>query len=223
MSPMVLAIRPNQVSDSPARSRRSTPTLGPARAVPREARVIRPAVEWPLARVCSADQAQVQPRHVGVIADRPRRGGRDQADIGLRLGQRGQDVQPRLSPALVGEQRGHLRCRPQVAVDPRVRGVGAAHDAAGPQCGHWHGRGSWPGGREAAYRAQCGAHLVEVRSPRHHRRLAIHLDVPFQQAALGQHPLARGTAGPGPRAQVDSPRLLAIEMLHGTAPTGHSR
>ena len=70
------------------------------------------------------------------------------------------------------------------------------------------------GRRQAAERADRGAHLVQVRPPRHHRRRAVHLDAPFQQAALGEHAASPGRPGrPRPRAQVHPARLGAVEVL----------
>ena len=51
------------------------------------------------------DEGQVQPGGIGMGSDRVRGGAWDQPDVGLGLRQRGQDVQPGLGPALVGEQR----------------------------------------------------------------------------------------------------------------------
>ena len=62
-------------------------------------------------------QVQVEPGHVRVSRDRLRGGRRYQAGLRLGPGQRGQDQQPRLSPALVREQGGGLRRAPQMTED----------------------------------------------------------------------------------------------------------
>jgi hypothetical protein len=62
-------------------------------------------------------QVQVDQPDVGVRPDRLGSGWRYQPDVGLGLGQRGQDLQPRLRAFLVGEQRGGLWRGPEVAED----------------------------------------------------------------------------------------------------------
>src|SRR5260370_28682820 len=74
----------------------------------------------PPGRVVRVDQLGV-----GVLCDRAGRGGRDDALRRLRPGQRRDDVQPALQPALLAEYGPGLLGPPQVAVEGRVRDAGA--------------------------------------------------------------------------------------------------
>jgi hypothetical protein len=71
-----------------------------------------------------ADLVEVEQFHVGVLPDEARRLPGHEPDLGLCLGQRGENVQPRLYAALVVQEPVQFRRPPQVSIEDGVDKVG---------------------------------------------------------------------------------------------------